>query len=164
MKNKARQSGFTLIEVIATLILMGIIGLTMGMGIVQLMNGYLFSKKNAEISRKARLAMTRLVKELKNSDILSSPALPSATFIKFSSDKTYQITWIPGNSLTLNNGTDEEPLTDDVSDFGLTYYDSYNSSATAYSSSTSLIGITLKLKGAKNMILTFENRVFLRKE
>ncbi len=52
-------------------------------------------------------------------------------------------------------------LTDDVNEFELTYYDKYDSPASAYSSSnTALIGITLKLKGADDMILTFEDRVF----
>lgn len=57
MKN---QTGFTLIEVIVTLILVGILASMAGMGIVSGVQGYLFAKDNAAISQKAQAAMARL--------------------------------------------------------------------------------------------------------
>ena len=57
MKN---QKGFTLIEVIVTLILVGIMASMAGMGIVSGVQGYLFAKDNAAISQKAQAAMARL--------------------------------------------------------------------------------------------------------
>jgi len=156
VKNKDHQSGFTLLEIIAALILVGIIGATLGIGITQIINGFIFSKKNAETARKAQLAITRLVKELKEADISSSSAATSIIF----SDNSKTITWSgAGNPLKINS----DILADNVSDFKLTYYDSYDdaSPANSYSpASTTLIGITLKLKGADDMILTFEDRVF----
>jgi len=165
MKNKSHQKGFTLLEIIAALILVGIIGATLGIGITQIINGFVFSKKNAETARKAQLAMIRLVKELKSANISDTP-LPTATSITFSGDATYTVSWSAGNPLTMKNPLtmDSYILTDNVSDFKLTYYDLYNSSAAAYSASaTKLIGITLKLKGAEDIILTFEDRVFVKK-
>jgi len=159
MRNKYNQKGFTLLEIIAALILVGIIGATLGMGITQIINGFVFSKKNAETARKAQLAMIRLVKELKSANILNTPSPPAAASITFSGDAIYTVSWSAGNPLTMNSDT----LTDNVNKFELTYYDSYNSSAAAYSASTTLIGITLELKGADDMILIFEDRVFVKK-
>jgi prepilin-type N-terminal cleavage/methylation domain-containing protein len=55
-----KESGFTLIEIIVSLILVGIMASVAGMGIVAGVQGYLFAKDNAAISGKAQLAMSRL--------------------------------------------------------------------------------------------------------
>ena len=55
-----KKAGFTLIEVIVTLILVGIMASVAGMGIITGLRGYLFAKDNSSISQKAQLAMTRM--------------------------------------------------------------------------------------------------------
>lgn len=59
-----QQSGFTLIEMIATLVLVGFLGLVIGLGIVTGMKGYLLAKDNAEITQQAQLALARISREL----------------------------------------------------------------------------------------------------
>ena len=59
-----RQKGFTLIEMIVVLVLVGILSAIAGMGIVTLMQGYLFSKDNAAVSAKANIALARINREL----------------------------------------------------------------------------------------------------
>ncbi|MCX5808075.1 MAG: prepilin-type N-terminal cleavage/methylation domain-containing protein, partial [Proteobacteria bacterium] len=57
MRNEA---GFTLIEIIVSLVLAGIMASVAGMGIVMGVQGYLFAKDNAAVSGKAQLATSRL--------------------------------------------------------------------------------------------------------
>ena len=59
-----KQAGFTLIEIIAVLIIGGIMMTVAGMAIVTGMKGYLFARDNASITQNAPLAMTRLSREL----------------------------------------------------------------------------------------------------
>jgi prepilin-type N-terminal cleavage/methylation domain-containing protein len=64
MKDKHRQKGFTLIELIAVLLIISIMTALAGMGIVTAVQGYLFSKDNTIISEKTQLAVTRINREL----------------------------------------------------------------------------------------------------
>jgi len=58
------QHGFTLMEIVATLVLVGIMATVVGLGLVTGMQGYLLSRENAEITQKAQMALTRLGKEI----------------------------------------------------------------------------------------------------
>lgn len=58
-----KQHGFTLIEMIVTLILVGIMAVVAGMGIVAATKGFLFAKDNSANSQKANLALSRLNRE-----------------------------------------------------------------------------------------------------
>jgi prepilin-type N-terminal cleavage/methylation domain-containing protein len=59
-----KQKGFTLIEMIVVLIIVGIIASLAGLGIVTVMRGYIFSSGNAAIAEKAQLAVSRINREL----------------------------------------------------------------------------------------------------
>ncbi|MFH1975710.1 MAG: type II secretion system protein [Pseudomonadota bacterium] len=64
MKKENRQKGFTMIEVIAVLLIVGILAAFAGIGIVNAVQGYIFSKDNATISEKAQLALSHINREL----------------------------------------------------------------------------------------------------
>lgn len=59
-----QQKGFTLIEMIAILILVGVMASLAGLGIITAVQGYIFSKDNAAVSEKAQLAIFRINREL----------------------------------------------------------------------------------------------------
>lgn len=58
------QSGFTLFEVIVVLILMGILAVGLTLGLVKVIENYMFAQEATEVSQKAQLAMARIKKEL----------------------------------------------------------------------------------------------------
>ena len=58
------EKGFTLIEVVASLVIVGIMAAIAGMGIVTGTRGYLQTKENAHIAQKGQVAMNRVHREL----------------------------------------------------------------------------------------------------
>lgn len=158
--------GFTLIEIIASLLLIGIISVAAGMGMVQVINGYAFAKQNTETLSKGQAAMARLVKEFETITSVSSVGTP--TSLGFSNDSGIMKFEIDGTTIKLNN----DVLTDGVKTCNLTYYDTFDYGSTLpqphplsgsiLPSSVKIIGIELTLTGANNSDMVFEDRVFLR--
>ncbi|MCX5849014.1 MAG: type II secretion system protein [Deltaproteobacteria bacterium] len=75
-----RESGFTLIEVIVTLVLVGVMAAVAGIGIVSAMKGYVFAKSNTVIAGKAQVALARITRELTD---LSDVTTANTAFIVF---------------------------------------------------------------------------------
>ncbi|MBW1915683.1 MAG: type II secretion system protein [Deltaproteobacteria bacterium] len=161
MKSRLHENnGFTLIEVIASLLLVGVISVFAGIGISMIIDGYSLISKNAEITHKGQLAMTRLTKEL---TYISSVSSGTATAISYSSYKqdvlnSHNVSWV-GDRIFL----DGNPLSDSVGSFDLGYYDSYNSAKqTSWSAGSRIIEITLNLVGANNNNIILMTRVVPR--
>ena len=57
-------SGFTLLELIASLVLLGLLTSIFGMGLVAAMKSHEFSRANVLLTQKAHLALTRISREL----------------------------------------------------------------------------------------------------
>ncbi len=165
-KIKNNEKGFTLIEVIVTLILVGITAALAGMWIVSVANGYIFAKTNASTVQKAQLAMTRLTQEFTNLQLHSITA-SSSTGITFNRANSASVS-VPviismsGTQLQINvNSTGARTLTDSVSEFELTYCDSPNSTScpTTWSATSRIIAIKLKLSAGNNTPVEFIRRV-----
>ena len=153
--------GFTLIEVIVSLVLVGIIGAIVGMLLVQISKGFVFSKKTAATAQKGQITISRLVKEFSTITSISSGTATSITFTR-DPGVTHTISWAGANNPLL---IATDIVTDNVNSFNLQYYDSYNdpSPSPSYLPSTAMIEITLELKGADDISSEFVNRVFMYK-
>jgi len=157
IKNR-KQRGFTLIEVVVTLILVGITAVLAGMWIVSVANGYIFARQNAANVQRGQLAMTRLVKEFSAIQAVNAGATNDTQITYTRSDAS----GIPvsstvsktGSTLQLNGNI----LTDGVGAFTLAYCDDNVSSPTCSSTwsptTSKVINITLILSGADNIPLT----------
>ena len=115
-----REKGFTLIEIIVVLVLLGVMGAFLATGVSTAITGYLFTRDAAIKSQKAQLALARISRELLDmTSIDSAPVSPynviaySTSYGQFQIEKT-------GNLITLKKGTDAvQTLINDVStDYG----------------------------------------------
>ena len=164
-KRTTNEKGFTLIEVIVTLILVGITAALAGMWIVNVANGYVFTKMNASTVQKAQLAMTRLTMEFTRiktvDDANSSPTQITYTRTGPSGTTVYGVVSSTGNllQLKLDEGS-PATLTDGVDSFTLAYCNDVTSTCQpAWSPASKIIEITLILIGANNTTSTFIKRV-----
>jgi prepilin-type N-terminal cleavage/methylation domain-containing protein len=113
------QNGFTLVELIVTLVLVGIIGTFTTLFMYTGLNGYLKAKDTSEGALKAQIALDRISLELK--DINNISDFNSDTNINYTSET------LPGNRKIILNGNqidldvdgNTNPLLDTVVSFDL---------------------------------------------
>ncbi len=165
------QKGFSLVELIAALILMGFVGAIAGMGIVQIMDGFMFLQSNTETVQKGQIAMSRIVKEFQEIRYIPDTPSPTGIFIRYSRSPVN-----PADLRTLayssDAGTltlDGEILVDNVHQFSLDYYETYDAlppsptdPAGGFTENARLIEIRLEMEGPDSTVAAFTNRVFLR--
>jgi prepilin-type N-terminal cleavage/methylation domain-containing protein len=157
-KVSINQKGFTLVEIIISIVVMAIIAVIAGVGLVEIAKGYVFFKKNALTTQQGQIAIARLKKEISNIKSVTSGTATSITFSRSGGGSPITISWAGGNSPLL---IDNDKLIEPVTTFNLNYYDSYSSTPSSYSSNTSIIEITLQLKAAEDSPINFTDRVNL---
>ncbi len=142
------ENGFTLIEIIASLVILGVLGGTISVIILgRVVDGFYLTKTNVETAQKGQIALNRLTKEFTNITTIKDA---DSTSIKYDSyvDGTLEadrIVSLVGAKLLIDGDT----LVDNVSSFQLTYYGE-------------VIEFTLSLVGANNAVSVFTSRVFPR--
>ncbi|MDP2644186.1 MAG: type II secretion system protein [Desulfobacterales bacterium] len=157
------QDGFTLIEVIVSLIIVGILAALVSFGFSILAKGYIFAKKNAETTQKGQVALTRLTKELNMIKTVSSGSATAITFTSYKSGSEVSATlsWSGTANAPLYLGADI--LIDNVNSFDLGYYNSFSSAkGSSWAGSTKIIQIALNITGAEGVVSTFTTRVMPR--
>ncbi len=70
------DSGFTLVEIIVSMLLLGFLALGTILFLFSGVSGYVFSQQSSAISQKANLAMVRLTKEL-SGEMIAIESIPS---------------------------------------------------------------------------------------
>jgi len=173
------ESGFTLIEAIVSLILVGIMAAVAGIGLVYVVQGYLFTRANAATLQKGQIAMSRISLELKNISLVSSPSTStSITFYSYKSEPTDpSIATKSKRSIRLSDDGEKieitesytdgatniyHPLTDQVeANTGLKfqYYANYGDTTECYPPSAKVILIKLRLVGADGNVMELIDRV-----
>ena len=124
------HGGFTLIEIIAVLVLLGILAAVSATPFANIATGFILARNASGLAQKSLLAMSRIEKELNLQSGIDSSS--TTTNLKFfpTADSTgrsvsataYSIRYDPTqNTLIFNNGVDDYELLDNVINFVVTY-------------------------------------------
>jgi len=154
-----RGNGFTLLEVILVLALVGIVGTIAMFGLLNLTRSFTFVKGSGVATAKAQLAMLRLGKEF----VGIKSAVGNATSLNFTAvrpagDVNHTVAWVGSNLLF-----DGDILTDQVLNFNLSYYDTYDgTAATNWGGASKIIGFSLTVSGPEGINLAFQTRITTR--
>lgn len=151
------NKGFTLIEIILTLLLVGVLVAVAGIGFSRVVEGFLFTKTNAATLQKGQASLSRIALELKNAESVSSG---SATAITFSSykygDKQTRRIRLNADTIEFDDGDGAfHVLTDKVATsdgLKLQYYEDYDDSTECDPSKARVIAVTLRMQGAGGFV------------
>lgn len=167
---RSLKTGFTLVEVIVSLLILSFLVVVAGLGVVQIAQGYVTSNNNLVAAQKAQAVMTRLILEFEAISALS-PSGNSGAGISYSrlgdegsgiASGTYSVNFSSG-TITLTTPSNTHTLARDVNSFSLNYYN-WNSGGwleiTAPDTNVDLIEISLGLPaGLGDFTKTFTTRV-----
>ena len=169
------QSGFTLVEIIVTLLIAGMLAAVVGVGIVNLSNGFVAARQNAAMAQKVQTAMTRIIKELSECTTISTIQSNSSriTFVpRREPAGSYSFSWsgTDGDPLILDTGGgNQDTLIDNIKEFKLQYISYAGSTKDIQDTPTSSWSATedqlvsVSLTSNENENLTFKVEVYLKK-
>jgi len=145
-----------MIELIMTIVIGGILSIIVGPIFVQGINSYFQSQKITDVGAQGKLAMERMVREIRNID---NPATDISTMtagqLTFTLNGTSISYTLSGNQLSRNS----DPLASNVSSLTFSYYK--NDWTTTTTDKTLVWRIQIQFK-FQSSLQTFQTSVFLR--
>lgn len=110
---KNNNKGFTLIEVIVSLVIMSIVAIVASMGLIQGVQVYVTTRLNSETLQRAEYALNRMKLELMNMDSVTAANNNSFTFTSNKSNRgsgTVYVISHTGTQINLSVGGTANPL------------------------------------------------------
>jgi len=175
-KKHQNNNGFTLIEIVISMVLVGILVSIAGMGIITGAKGFFLARENAHLAQKSNIAMTRINRELQElSDIITRQTTAPDPYIIFEHPgqrkaiaKTGSVlrlfSELAEDQILLPAAADSDVLIDNVKSFQLVYNDGQNPWAGNDIGNLTSIEVSLTLIHPDSDIsdLTFNLSVFPR--
>ena len=118
------QKGFTLVELIASLVLAGILAIALTTIIITAINGFFLSRDASEISQKSQLALTRIRTELIRATQITTADQNKIVFVN--DHGTYEIERSNGTITLKKTGADPIPAKALANDIENSYYTAVN--------------------------------------
>ena len=172
---KNNQLGFTLIEAIAVLVIMGILAVGLSIGLVQGVQNYVFASEATHLSQKAQVALARIDKELIDVTAISAISASQVDYTRPYSPPScqrvlgcqFRIQMLNDNKIYLqgiNPAFDQQVLINNVAAYTLTFN---NYAGTAWSIETpdntvnnlAQISVSLILTYGSNQTLNFNTSI-----
>ncbi|MDO8603296.1 MAG: prepilin-type N-terminal cleavage/methylation domain-containing protein [Candidatus Omnitrophota bacterium] len=123
------KRGFTLIELIIVIVVIGIIAGAMGYILLGAVDAWTFKAKRNDLLWDARLAINRIGREIREIKNLTSVTTASSSQFRFTNVNDNSITYsLSGASLNRTKDGAANILAQNVSSFSFTYYDSSGAS------------------------------------
>jgi len=114
---RSRQRGFTLIEAIATIVVLGLLGSIASTILFTASNGYLSAATTAQLHGEASAAMDRVIRDVRNiPSTADGPAINSMTATSIAWDGGFSIA-LSGSQLTVTSDGTSYVLAEDVAVF-----------------------------------------------
>ncbi|BBO66985.1 hypothetical protein DSCA_09150 [Desulfosarcina alkanivorans] len=169
-----RDAGFTLIEIIVSLVIAGILASVAGMGIVSAISGYAVVRENVDLSEKIQLAGTRIQRELLELTDIDDWNATRPYIVYYSATGRRQAIARAGDTVRLYNDPGEisdayldnngDILTDHVDSLAFNYFQGDSNWAGEDIRELSTIEFSLKLarSEAAGTTMNLTTRVFLR--
>lgn len=160
------EKGFTLIEVVVSLVLVGIMAAVAGLGIVQATKAFIFTKEASVLGQKGDLAMSRIRRSVQNLTNVTAATASSLTVWRL--DKGVTVTesysYSGGNLMLSFNGGTARTLTDSLQAFSLTFAKSDGSAWTPSSKVADLatVSVSSTIAGSQGAAVTYADKIVPR--
>ena len=155
MASQTFRAGFTMVEVIAVLMLLGIIGVFGSFFLVNMVKSYQWAEDNAHLAQKAQVALTRLAVEM-------SYATRPVLIDEDSNTITYNAIY-PGGETVSGNSIERNGNNLDITISGTNYRltDRVACFALEQGEGNSYFTVTLTMRGANDVPKVFEKSISL---
>ena len=158
-----RDSGFTLLEVVVSLILLGIIALLGVTLLVQAANGFIFVTGAQAVVENAELAMLRLSKELivtQKSSITGTASSLTFASPHTGANSTYTASCSGSQLILKDNNNNNYVLANNINSLSFAYYSTYSgTSSSTWTTTSMIVYMSITVTGPGNAPLTFSTRV-----
>ena len=149
-----KQKGFTLIELIVVITIIGIIAGVTGFILLGVADAWTFKFNRADLLADGRLALNRMTREIREVKDLTSVTTATSSQFRFTNTGNVDITYgLSGSDLDRTVDSVTNVLAQDVSSLSFTYYDSDGdtiATPTVSPSSTDIRRVQIDLALTKN--------------